>query len=381
MNAEQRKVSAVVPSEEVQNVRDLEPPMIDVNPWHRYPIVAVNLFILLCSGMAVALAVYSLFIRWDEIHYVTPVITMLVNIEIPVILVGVVAFVISCMGFVGALREHIKLLEYYSYALCVLMTLDIVFTALVLVGPILNKNSVKSILTIDLIKHYRDNDDFQRLVDHVQFSYECCGVTVDSYRDWNYNMYFNCSNDNLSSERCSVPPSCCRHDDKIVTLEAMLAQRFCGQRVLLMTEQEAWTKVYTRSCTNAILARMRSYSWSLALFCIASFIFLLVLSLLTERVHEDLLLLTEFYEKYKDQVEKGEDTQGALDNVPKGCVVVFPKKARIEEKSKKYNEPVLVSEAPKLALPPPYSPRDNYGVPPGSTRFRKEDEFMLQGGR
>lgn len=39
----------------------------------------------------------------------------------------------------------------------------------------------------------------------LQFS--CCGGI--SYRDWSQNMYFNCSEDNPSRERCSVPYSCC----------------------------------------------------------------------------------------------------------------------------------------------------------------------------
>ena len=41
----------------------------------------------------------------------------------------------------------------------------------------------------------------------VLLQFSCCGGI--SYKDWSQNMYFNCSEDNPSRERCSVPYSCC----------------------------------------------------------------------------------------------------------------------------------------------------------------------------
>lgn len=39
----------------------------------------------------------------------------------------------------------------------------------------------------------------------IQF--KCCGW--NNYTDWSWNLYFNCTHENPSSERCAVPYSCC----------------------------------------------------------------------------------------------------------------------------------------------------------------------------
>lgn len=40
---------------------------------------------------------------------------------------------------------------------------------------------------------------------------DCCGFSDDDegYKAWNNNMYFNCTDDNKSAEKCAVPWSCC----------------------------------------------------------------------------------------------------------------------------------------------------------------------------
>lgn len=37
--------------------------------------------------------------------------------------------------------------------------------------------------------------------------FKCCGW--NNYTDWSWNLYFNCTPGNPSSERCAVPYSCC----------------------------------------------------------------------------------------------------------------------------------------------------------------------------
>lgn len=37
--------------------------------------------------------------------------------------------------------------------------------------------------------------------------FKCCGW--NNYRDWSWNLYFNCTQENPSYERCAVPHSCC----------------------------------------------------------------------------------------------------------------------------------------------------------------------------
>ena len=59
-------------------------------------------------------------------------------------------------------------------------------------------------LSEQLIKSYRDDLDFQNLIDLVQQDYECCGINSEGYKQWSKNEYFNCTErkeDNPSVER------------------------------------------------------------------------------------------------------------------------------------------------------------------------------------
>lgn len=60
--------------------------------------------------------------------------------------------------------------------------------------------------------------DYLLLIFEIYFQFECCGITADSYRDWDANEYFHCADDNPSAERCGVPPSCCINRKNMVGL-------------------------------------------------------------------------------------------------------------------------------------------------------------------
>ncbi|KAL1450344.1 hypothetical protein MTO96_043921, partial [Rhipicephalus appendiculatus] len=172
--------------------------------------------------------VYSIYLRWDDVSvgHGTLLVSLVVNVDVPLLaFVAYLSFVAS-LGFLGALRENICCLYCYDWMLFIMMC---------------TCSDLQRVVSIELIERYRDNADFTRLVDYIQVQYKCCGVTEASYLDWNSNMYFNCSKTNPSAERCSVPPSCCREPEK-QSLESMLQRRFCGRDVLSMGETEAWSK-------------------------------------------------------------------------------------------------------------------------------------------
>ncbi len=61
-----------------------------------------------------------------------------------------------------------------------------------------------------MIQSYRDDPDLQNMIDWIQRHWlHCCGV--NNYRNWESNIYFNCSSKIVGSiEACGVPASCCR---------------------------------------------------------------------------------------------------------------------------------------------------------------------------
>ena len=61
-----------------------------------------------------------------------------------------------------------------------------------------------------MIQSYRDDPDLQNMIDWIQRHWlHCCGV--NNFRNWESNIYFNCSSKIVGSiEACGVPASCCR---------------------------------------------------------------------------------------------------------------------------------------------------------------------------
>lgn len=45
----------------------------------------------------------------------------------------------------------------------------------------------------------------------VVLQMDCCGFSDDDegYKAWNNNIYYNCTDENKSAEKCAVPWSCC----------------------------------------------------------------------------------------------------------------------------------------------------------------------------
>ncbi|KAL3214369.1 hypothetical protein MRX96_034967 [Rhipicephalus microplus] len=261
----------------------------EVNPWTRYPVILVNLGIFVIATVFVCMCVYSIYLRWDDVSVGrgTPLVSLVVNVDVPLLaFVAYLSFVAS-LGFLGALRENICCLYCYDWMLFVMMCTCSVGFVLLIIMPFLATRDLQSVVSIELIERYRDNADFTRLVDYIQSQYKCCGVTEAAYLDWNSNIYFNCSKTNPSAERCSVPPSCCREPEK-QSLESVLQRRFCGRNVLSMGETEAWSKVHTRNCVNSFTKYVQQQSIALAVAGIVVLCMLVLVRGMAARVQAEI---------------------------------------------------------------------------------------------
>ncbi|KAL1476705.1 hypothetical protein MTO96_036312 [Rhipicephalus appendiculatus] len=233
-------------------------------------------------------------------------VSVMVNMDVTAFFISGAVVVASFLGFMGALRENVCFLQWY---LNVLLGLEVLCTIMAFAAffvPFISTGSAQSLFSIDMIVSYRDNPDYARLVDTAQASFQCCGVTSERYHDWNHNIYFRCSKSNPSTERCSVPASCCRPlEGENPDLETRLKRRFCGSGVLVVTEQEAWQKIYTRNCVDATIAYIRANTFVLIGVSMVLMAVLAVLARAATRVHDEVISLTRLYDEYYQKREAG----------------------------------------------------------------------------
>lgn len=160
-------------------------------------------------------------------------------------IVGVLMFFITFCGCVGSLRENICLLQTFCICLTILFLLQLLAGVLGFVFSDKAHGKVTDMVN-NAIKHYRDDLDLQNLIDYGQKQFNCCGGT--SYMDWSQNMYFNCSEENLSRERCSVPYSCC-----LLAKDEMIINTMCGQGMQELKFLEAGAFINPNGCIDKVV--------------------------------------------------------------------------------------------------------------------------------
>ncbi|KAK8773516.1 hypothetical protein V5799_011951 [Amblyomma americanum] len=246
------------------------------------------------------LQVYSIYLRWDDVSLARGsfLVSLVVNIDVALLVVAAFLSLVSSMGFLGALKENIGCLYCYNWMLFTMVLVCALGFALLIATPYLATRDLQSVVSIELIERYRDNADFQHIVDFVQVQYKCCGVTEAAYKDWNRNIYFNCSQSNPSAERCSVPSSCCRDPEK-ESLETVLQRRFCGHNVLAMTEQQAWDKVNTRNCVNSFTKTVQQKSIKLCVAAVVVVCVLLLVKGMASRVQGEIVEISRRHQHHQ----------------------------------------------------------------------------------
>ncbi|XP_015443894.1 tetraspanin-33 isoform X4 [Pteropus alecto] len=187
-----------------------------VSPLIKYLLFFFNMLFWVISMVMVSIGVYARLMK----HAEAALACLAVDPAILLIVVGVLMFLLTFCGCIGSLRENICLLQ----------------TARGKVSEFIN----------NAIVHYRDDLDLQNLIDFGQKEFSCCGGI--SYKDWSLNMYFNCSDDNPSRERCSVPYSCC-----LPTPSQAVINTMCGQGMQAVDYLEASKVIYTNGCIDKLV--------------------------------------------------------------------------------------------------------------------------------
>ncbi|XP_034375515.1 tetraspanin-33 isoform X1 [Arvicanthis niloticus] len=212
-----------------------------VSPLVKYLLFFFNMLFWVISMVMVAVGVYARLMK----HAEAALACLAVDPAILLIVVGVLMFLLTFCGCIGSLRENICLLQTFSLCLTIVFLLQLAAGILGFVFSDKARGKVSEIIN-NAIVHYRDDLDLQNLIDFGQKKFSCCGGI--SYRDWSQNMYFNCSEDNPSRERCSVPYSCC-----LPTPNQAVINTMCGQGMQDLDYLEASKVIYTNGCIDKLV--------------------------------------------------------------------------------------------------------------------------------
>lgn len=185
------------------------------------------------------------------------------------IIVGAIIFTLAFLGCIGSLRENIALLKSFEYTIDILLLLEIALAIYVFVDKKKVKNNVEGVLKKTIPK-YRDDVDFQSIIDWTQENMKCCGISDDT--DWDLNIYFNCTRRKYPNpERCGVPFSCCKNYKTELN-------RQCGYKMREKENEDIKdSKIYTRGCVDAALSYLLNEESLVLLVCVAGAVVLLQL--------------------------------------------------------------------------------------------------------
>jgi len=225
-----------------------------INSWVKYSMFMFNFLFWLMGVLLLGIGTYAVIDKWasGEGFRLENVYDIIFNLAFVLITCGGVISIVSFAGCIGALRENMCLLKFYSFCLLMFFLVEMALAALGFIFPYKVSGFLEGTLSDELIQNYRDDLDFQNLIDLVQKDFECCGISNEGYRDWSKNPYFNCTErreDNPSVERCGVPFSCCLTSVQTELNNDGLVNIMCGFGVQeLKQEKEVVKKVHTKGC-------------------------------------------------------------------------------------------------------------------------------------
>lgn len=213
-------------------------------------------FLFWISGLLLAgIGTYAVLDKWSsgQAFKFTTLFDVMFNIGFLLIIIGAIIFIVSFAGCIGALRENMFMLKFYSLCLLLFFLAEMTLLALSFVYPNKLTEFLDEELSEQLIQSYRDDLDLKNLIDLVQHDFLCCGLSYGGYMDWGKNEYFGCPKDpkqNPSPERCGVPYSCCHNEGRSANSD--LANLMCGYGMQEKAKTEAIATINTEGCIPTI---------------------------------------------------------------------------------------------------------------------------------
>ncbi|CAM1325992.1 TSPAN33 (predicted) [Pycnogonum litorale] len=247
--------------------------------WLKYLIFFANILFWFTGIMVVGTGLH---IYVDRTVPVSDYVQIRADPSLMLIVCGCLLFFVTTAGCIGTLRENTFILKMYTYCMLVLLTFftmigSLAFLVFYSVGHsnvIMAEDDIKASL-----RYYKENKYNYDYMNRVQLKLRCCGFSVEGYRDWSvYNKYFNCSTENKSPERCSVPYSCCKlSKDRPIN-------KMCGYNTTGKQVKDVEHIIYTTGCVqilkevlkkNSIIVGVTSLGVTIPMFCATTLVIVL----------------------------------------------------------------------------------------------------------
>ncbi|NXY81363.1 TSN10 protein, partial [Alcedo cyanopectus] len=212
----------------------------------RYLAILWNLLFLLLGLLTLAVGVWGLLAKgslWGARSGTLGSDPMLLFV-----LVGLGASTLSLAGCLGTLRSNPCLLRFFLGSTLAFLGLEVLGGLLLLAARRQLRDALRDALALCLLSYHQE-PDLRFLVDELQRSLSCCGLS--SYRDWETNPYFNCSAP--GAQACGVPASCCLDPWQNGTL----LNTQCGFGTLRLGAVAAGAVVHLGGCVEQLGAWLR----------------------------------------------------------------------------------------------------------------------------
>ncbi|XP_019397845.1 PREDICTED: tetraspanin-10 [Crocodylus porosus] len=180
----------------------LEPPLGTCSSCVRYVAFSWNLLFSILGLLTLAVGVWGLL---DKESLLGEHVGLLgTDPMLFLALVGLAVSTLSLAGCAGALYANICLLKFFTGGVLTFVAMELLGGLLLYTLRHRIKDSLRDTMLLAVLR-YQDDLDLQFLMDEIQTGLQCCGV--ESYLDWETNLYFNCSSPGVQA--CGVPASCC----------------------------------------------------------------------------------------------------------------------------------------------------------------------------
>ena len=261
----------------------------DVNQVNKHVLLAIISFSMCTSFALIWISVFIIDARRDHEYAPTDSLSShILSFSAIILAIGLVSFVFTLCGFVGVFRENIFLIRIFYIALIVLLSLKLSITLFTFSFTGTAERLLGSALGDKLISNYRSSTDIEATMDYLQVKFRCCGLREQGFKDWTRSVYFSCSEDNPSMERCGVPWSCCRN-------ETGFTNALCGRNVQVVDRNIASRIIYTKGCIIAVLEWARNHAFLIAFLLLLETLLLTVLIFQCTHLVNELQMMNGVY--------------------------------------------------------------------------------------